>query len=364
MQNSRDVIDNLLRKKPADRFGVFDDPWDDALRKWLNEGYPRNAEGKPVDAIDHFNFDMCSVGGWFDTMPLRGVAEVIEQTDDWIVTRNGAGAAFKYWKNKSGTPEHVDFRMTSRQIWDKEYRPHLLALDRQRIDIKSAKENLFKRKGQGRWTFYGHLFIWENMRRTMGDICMYESLLLDPDWVNDYNRVYTDFFKAHYRVLLEEAGKPDGIWMYEDLGYNKGLFCSPKILEEMFFPYFKELVDFFHSYDLPVVLHSCGGIEAALPLVVKTGFDALNPMEAKAGCDPLRFAEKYKDKLAFVGGLDARIYESGDRDLIRREITKLVNGMKNLGARYIFGSDHSISTNVRYADFKYGLDVFKEISEL
>lgn len=90
---------------------------------------------------------------------------------------------------------------------------------------------------------------------------------------------------------VKEAGKPDGVWLYEDLGFNKGLFCSPSILENLIFPYYKEMVDFFHGYDLPVVLHSCGGIKEALDLIVGAGFDALNPMEAKAGCDVVSWEE-------------------------------------------------------------------------
>lgn len=198
------------------------------------------------------------------------------------------------------------------------------------------------------------------MRKSLGDICMMESLLLDQDWIHDYNRVYTDFYKEHFRVLIEEAGKPDGIWLYEDLGYSNGLFCSPKTLEELFIPYYKEIVDFFHSMDLPVVLHSCGNINAGIPLIVEAGFDALNPMEAKAGCDALILAEKYGDKLAFIGGLDARVLESGDKDLIKREVIRIVEGMKFQGARYIFGSDHSVSPLVEYEDFKYAIDIYRE----
>lgn len=69
-------------------------------------------------------------------------------------------------------------------------------------------------------------------------------------------------------------------------------------------------------------------------------------MEVKAGCDPLRFADKYHDNLIFVGGLDIRILESGDRELIKLEVIKLLEGMKSRGAKYIFGSDHSITPNV------------------
>jgi len=70
--------------------------------------------------------------------------------------------------------------------------------------------------------------------------------------------------------------------------------------------------------------------------------------------------EAYGDRLAFVGGLDARILESGDRDLIRKGVTDLMEGMKRLGASYVFGSDHSISTLVTYDAFRFALEVYRE----
>jgi len=358
--NSREVVNALLRKKRSERVGVNDAPWGDTLRQWVGEGYPADDQGEPVSAPEHFGFDVWGVGGWFDLAPLRGTEKVVDETDDWVIKRNGAGASLKWWKNKSGTPEHIDFRMTSREVWERDYRPHLLDVDRHRLDIEGAKKELAKRREQGYWTSYGHLFIWENMRQSLGDVCMYESLITDPAWIHDYNRVHTDLFKQHFAILIEEAGKPDGFWFYEDLGYRNGLFCSPRVLEELIFPYYKEMVDFFHGYDMPVVLHACGGITDALPLIVAAGFDGLNPMEAKAGCDVLAFAEQYGDTLTFFGGMDARILESGDRDRIGHEVRRLIEGMKERGAYYIFGSDHSLSTNIRYADFQHALDVYRE----
>jgi len=347
MQTAREVIDALLRKKKADRVGLFDSPWGDTTQKWIKQGMPTDEKGDPVNCVEHFGFDMAGVGGWIPWEPKRGVSEVLEETDEWKVTRNGAGAALKYWKNKSGTPEHIDFLMTDRKVWDRDYRSHLLELDRERVNPEAAAESIKTWRDKGFWTHYGTLFIWEIMRASMGDYTMYMSLLTDPDWIHDHNRVYTDFFKMHYKVLLEDGGVPDGVWIYEDLG-------------ELIFPYYAELVEFFHSYDLPVVFHSCGYTEPALDLIVEAGFDGLNPMEHKAGNDALRIADNYADDLVFVGGLDARIIESGDRDLIRRETTALIEGMKVRGARYVFGSDHSISTNVDYEDFRYMLEVYHE----
>lgn len=365
MTSRRECTDFLVRGGRPQRVGLFDQPWPETITKWIDEGHLKapNAEGatdRDTDVVEHFGFDMAYSGGFFDYMPIRGVFEILEQSDEWMKVRNGAGGVIRIWKAKSGTPEHIAFHMTTPDIWQREYRPHLLSVDRERLQVEATRLELEKRRRQDVWAFYGHLGIWETMRQTMGDFCMMESLILEPDWIRDFNRVYTDFYLAHFRVLIEEAGKPDGIWLFDDLAYRNGLFCSPDTLSELFLPFYRETVDFFHAMDLPVVLHSCGNVTEAMPLIVEAGFDALNPMEAKAGCDLFHFAEQYGEHLAFIGGLDARVLESGDRDRIRNETIRLVDGMKQRGARYIFGSDHSLSSLVQYEDFRYAIEVYRE----
>jgi uroporphyrinogen decarboxylase len=382
---SRERVDAILRKKKADRVALMDSPWDDALSAWVKDGYPVEPvhrkpgetirlpdtttmnviqEGdypEPVAPWKHFRYDMADLGGLLDTMPERGKNDLLEETDEWEVRRNGAGGALKYWKNKSGTPEHIDFLMTSRKVWDRDYRSLLLDLDPLRVEVESARKGLKETREMDVWAFYGHPFIWEQMRASLGDVTLYESLLLDPDWIHDIGRVYTDFFMKHYTYLFENAGVPDGVWVYEDLGYKNGLFASPEVLEKLIFPYFKELVDFFHGYDLPVIMHSCGSTAEAIPLIIAAGFDALNPMERKArGNDPFLFAERYGDRLAFVGGLDARVFESNDLACITREVTAYIEGMKERHARLVFASDHSISPNTKYASYRHALEVYRE----
>jgi len=386
MMTSREVIDNLLRGKKAGRVGLVDYPWQDTIAAWVEQGYPtqmaykeageerwRREDGRwveveeageyeePVPPWVHFGYDMAGIVPWFDAMPWRGYDELVEETDEWDIRRNGAGAALKYWKHKSGTPEHIDFRMVTREIWERDYRPHLLKLDPERVEVKEMRKDMAQAiKGQV-WTHLGHMFVWELMRQSMGDVTMYESLLLDPGWIHDYNRVYTDFFKKIFAHTFEHVGIPDGIWLYEDLGYKNGLFASPRVLRELIFPYYKEMVEFFHSYDLPVVLHTCGSTTQAMPLIVEAGFDGLNPIERKAkDNDPFVFAEKYGDKIAFIGGLDARVFETNDKDIIRREVTNYIEGMKTRGARLVFASDHSISPNTRYESYCHALDVYRE----
>jgi uroporphyrinogen decarboxylase len=185
-------------------------------------------------------------------------------------------------------------------------------------------------------------------------------MLLDPGWIRDYCRTYTDLYTEELNIVVNEVGKPDGIWFFDDLGYKQSTFCRPELYDELVFPYYHELIARIHEHDIPVTLHTCGYTESVLDIIVDAGFDGVHPMEVKAGNDPLRIADKYADKLVFVGGLDARVFESHDRDYIRTEVTKMMQGMKERGARYVFGSDHSLSTVIDYQDFQYAVEVYRE----
>lgn len=352
---SKDETAGLLTVKNSTRIGLYENIWPDTLSKWENEGYP-----KGVSPQDYFKFDICRVGITFDVYPKVGVHNIIEDNDKWHIIQNGAGASLKYWKNKSGTPEHIHFLMTNPHIWREQYRNHLLSVDMNRFRFEESRKAFNKHRDNNQWVCYNGSFIWELMRQSMGDVCMYESLALEPEWIHDFNTVYTEFYIKHYKVLFEEVGIPDGIWISDDLAYKNGLFCSLQMLNDMFFPYYKQLIDFFHSYNIPVILHSCGNVTEALPLIVDIGFDALHPMEIKAGCSPLKFAEIYGNNLAFIGGLDARILESGDKVLIKKSILELINGMKSLGASYFFSSDHSLSPIVSFESYQYALSIYEE----
>ena len=365
MMNARENALALLNKGTPERIGLYDSLWWELQQDWRIQGYLVKEDtetGKSVDVTpeEWFGYDLISVGGWTDNMPVRGYEEVLEETEDWKITKNGAGAIFKWWKKKSGTPEHIDFTMTSREVWEEKYRSLLLKTDDLRLGLDNAKPLFEQWKDGDRATTIHNPFIWEAFRASAGDVSMFESFALDPEWIKDFNRVYTDYYKAHYNRLMEVCGAPDVAYIYEDLGYRNGLFCSPNTLWELYLPYYKELVDFFHERGVCVILHSCGGIEKALPMIIEAGFDALNPMEVKAGCDVLRFAEQYGDKLAFVGGMDVRIFESGDRELIKREVIRLTREMKAIGVRFFFGSDHSLSPNVKYEDYKYALEIYRD----
>ena len=137
VQTPRQVIASLFQRTPAERVGLRDSPWGDTLTKWVGQGYPTTAEGKPVNPAEHFAFDMVGVGG-FEWRARLEPDVIVEKTEAWRIVRDGNGATFKWWNGKSGTPEHVDFAMSSRRVWEADYKPHVVGSARRRATPSPA----------------------------------------------------------------------------------------------------------------------------------------------------------------------------------------------------------------------------------
>ena len=105
----------------------------------------------------------------------------------------------------------------------------------------------------------------------------------------------------------------------------------------------KALQDWAHEHGAVVELHSCGFIQPLVPDLVEIGIDSLNPLEIKAGMDPVYLKKTFGDKLAFHGGINAQIMDQPD--LVRAEMERLIPLLKE-GGGYVFASDHSIPNSV------------------
>lgn len=365
----------MFAGRAIDRVGVFEGFWNETLDRWVNEGFPTKVvheKGmdvvKPEDPFRYFVYDLHKAGGFFDTDPHFGEEEILEETEQWVVIRNGAGAALKWWKHKSGTPEHVDFLMKDRRTWEAEYRPHLFDLNVARFNgkwwqpktVEEDKIDLAMARERNQWAWFGHTFVWEIMRNALGDLRLYETLAVDPEWVRDICRVYMDFFKVHFDAYFKEMGLPDGMWIGDDLAYKNGLFASPAMLEATIMPYYEELNEYFKSYGLPVIFHSDGNVSKAIPLLLEVGFQGLTPCESFSGMDIFDLAERYGDRMVIFGGLSTFVLETNDRQAIKKEVTRIVEGMKARNAKYVFGSDHAITPNVSFDSYRCALDTYRE----
>jgi uroporphyrinogen decarboxylase len=353
--SKRDVISTLLRKQIPDRMGLHESFWPYIEDAWSAQGLPRG-----TDLHKRFGLDLKCVHWYAPPEPRPDLVATIEENDEWKVSRDGWGSLLKTWKRRAGTPEHVGFTLNSTDSWYNNFREPFLASDwRATVDAAAIKSKLADTRDAGYFATYSFMFVFEWLRKVLGDVFMLESLMLEKDFINDFNDSFTNHFISFYEWIFKEAGLPDGIHLYEDLGYTRSAFASPRCHRELVLPYHRRMFGFFKDHGLPVIVHTCGDFRPHLPALVEAGTDCIQTLEAKTGMDVVALARDWKDRLCFMGNLDIRPFESGNRDLIRDEIVGKMRGMKALRAPYIVMSDHSIPPTVKLADYEYALELYR-----
>jgi len=340
-------IQNILKRQPVDRIGVFEHFWGDTYRSWLEEGYIREGE----NLADHFGYDLELCWPFNMVADLDFVPEVVEETKETILVRDGNGALLRRHKLHDSTPEHVDFLVKDRRAWEEHIKPKLTP-DRRRINFEAYRN--IRRHAQEKQRF----FCWSgvNVFELMHPVCGHQHMLMgmidDTDWVKDMVNTYADLTIQLMEILFAEEGLPDGIWFYEDMGFKGRPFMSPAMYKEIVQPGHIKTIQFAKSLGLPVIMHSCGYVEPLVPGMIEAGIDCLQVIEVKAGMDLVRLYRNFGDRLSFMGGIDVRVLYTNDKRQIDAELEAKIPIVKqNYG--YVLHSDHSIPNTVHYETYRY-----------
>ena len=363
--SSRERIGRILRHEPVDRVGVFEVFWAETPVAWAAEGrFPT-----PSDIEDHFDLDLRrSSGGSSGTILLNMVArydapdELIEESASTRIVRDGNGALLRRLKNGSGAPEHVDFLVKERAAWEAHILPYLQdsAQYPRRINMDGYRAMRSQFVREQRFLCAAVVGPFDLMTPVVGHEHLLAAMALDADWVIEMAEYYVTLTIELLGQVFQQAGLPDGLWVWDDLGYNHGPFMSPAMYRELFFPAHQRLFAFAHAHGLPVILHSDGFIAPLVPQLIEAGIDCLQPLEVKAGMDLLQIKQDYGQHLALIGGMDARVLASNDLGAVHHELaTKLPGAMT--GSGYILQCDHSVPSNVRYETYQFFVDTGREI---
>ncbi len=351
--NSRERVSRFLKRQPVDRIPSSETFWTEAQVKWRAEGHI----GEDEDPQDHFDLDIRKFWPFEYVSNLEFGEEIVEETDETKLVRNGNGALLRWWKDKAGTPEHVDFDVKERATWEEKVRPYLVdeSLYRRRIKFEEYRQAKADAEKKERFFLWSGVNSFECMHPVCGHEYMLMGMALDPDWVKDMCNVYAELNINLMEILFAEEGRPDGIWFYEDMGFKEKPFMSPTMYKDIVWPAHKRTFGYAHSLDLPVIVHSCGFVEALVPGLIEAGMDCLQAMEVKAGMDLVKLKNAYGEHISFMGGLDVRPLVANDLDAIQAELDKkLPTAMA--GGGYCLHTDHSIPGQVEYETYKFFLE--------
>ncbi|MGQ9479738.1 MAG: uroporphyrinogen decarboxylase family protein [Thermoproteota archaeon] len=345
----RERVLMALKHKEADRIPIHDSVWSATVDRWRKEGLPSG-----VSPDDYFGYELA--GFEADTSPQFPV-EVVSEDDEYIVERDSYGGVRKNHKDRSTTPEIIDYPCKTRDDW-KSLKPRLEPSD-WRVDWVSTFRMYHYARSRGRFITYHATVGFDKIQKYVAMPRLLKAVVTEPDWVVDMYWTDARLVMNMCDRMMRAGLKFDGAFLFCDLGYKNGLFFSPERFEEQLHPVFKELCRFFHSREMMVLLHSCGMVKDLIPYFIEEGIDCLQPLEVKAGMDLIELKEKYGDKICLMGGIDVRLMALDDPSLIREEISRKITFAKQ-GGGYIYHSDHSIPKNISFANYKRVIELVKE----
>jgi hypothetical protein len=364
-----DRMNKALHHEEPDRVPVSDFFWGSFIQRWRRE------LGLPPDANPYYHYDL----DWIVTVPnmdpwIRPF-ETIKETAEEVVVKTGFGAIMH---------KHFEFPMPEMRAWETDT---FEKLERAEFDAPHDRRRFFE-GGDNQIAGVGDGFqrnspAWiETVESLRPDFPVYGSMIEVSEcltrligqenammWMAEYpdrlgvviGRLGAFYLEMAKAEIEAGAGLLDGFVIWGDVAYKKSTFMSPRYWREYFKPWVAQMAAAAHAVDLPVIYHGCGNVKAIFADYIEIGIDAFNPLEAKAGLDAVELRREFGQRIGFCGNSDIRVWESGDREAIRREVLRKLNAAK--GGGYIFQSDHSVSSAVSGPTYDYIVELVREYGQ-
>ena len=347
---SRERFTRMFAHREADRVPIIDGPWDATIERWHREGMREN-----VDFVDFFGLDHVAHIG-VDNSP-RYESKVLEETEVYTIGTTPWGVTLRTWKHAASTPEFLDFTVVDPDSWrDAKAR---MTPTPDRIDWDHLKKQYPEWRRKGYWIQAGLWFGFDVTHSwTVGTQRVLMALLTDPDWCLDMFNHYLDVGLALLEQVWDAGYEFDSVMWPDDMGFKHNQFFSIDTYRALVKPVQKRAVDWAHARGVKAHLHSCGDVNPFVPEFIEIGIDALNPLEVKAGMDPIDLKRRYGKDLVLHGGINAVLWD--DVDAITAEMTRVVPVLKESGG-YIFSSDHSVPSSVSLDNFRHITNLAKQL---
>lgn len=361
-----DRMNKALRHEEPDRIPISDFFWGSFINRWRDE------LGLPEDASPYDYYDL----DWIVTTPNMDPKiqpfETISEDEIEVVVKTGFRTTMR---------KKFDFPMPEFISWDLDTIEKLEDFqfddpyDRRRYF--EGGDNQIAGVGDG---FQRNSPAWiETVKKLRPDFPVYGSMIecsecltrllgqentlfwmgMYPDrlgaQINRIGQFYLDCLKAE----IEAAdGLLDGMVIWGDVAFSQTMLFDPEYWRVYFKPWVKAMIEECHKNSLPVIYHGCGNVELIFEDFVEMGLDAYNPLEVKAGMDAVELKRKFGDKIAYCGNSNIQVWETGDKELVRKEVLRKLNAAK--GGGFIFQSDHSVSSDVSGHTYDYIVNLVRE----
>ena len=215
-------------------------------------------------------------------------------------------------------------------------------------------------QGKGRAIFVQTHGCFETANGHIGMDAQLMEMALRPELMRELYRKQLAWTKVYIENCLELGA--DVIHISDDLGQNGRMLFSPTTFRQVMGPVMAEEAAFVRERSPHLSLHSCGYFDDVIGDLADMGFDCMHPFQESAGMDLVSVKERFGDLVTIYGGLDVRsTLPSGDRDLIRADVERIVPACKR-GGGFILCTGHTVHSDCSLDDVLFAYELVDELS--
>jgi len=174
-------------------------------------------------------------------------------------------------------------------------------------------------------------------------------LLDEPDLVEEIFNTVGSRILRYYEICVPH----DSVGFLianDDWGFNASTLLSSHDLRRFVFPWYKRIIQNAHKHGKPVILHSCGQLEAVFEDIIEDmQFDGKHSYEDKIL--PVEQAyERWGKRIAIIGGLDVDfIVRSTPKEVYARARAMLERSLEK--GSYALGTGNSVPDYIPVENF-------------
>ncbi len=157
----------------------------------------------------------------------------------------------------------------------------------------------------------------------------------------------TDINLEIMRRTLEAAkGGVDFLWMGEDLGTQIAPIISLELYRKQIRPLHQKFIDLAKSYNIPVMIHTCGSSSWAYEDFIKMGINAVDTLQPEAAnMSPEYLKKTFGGRLAFHGCISTAGPVSFGTAQETKEYCRKIMDIMMPGGGYCFAPTHCLQDN-------------------
>jgi len=182
-------------------------------------------------------------------------------------------------------------------------------------------------------------------------LCGMENVLVglisdDPALLRLIDRKLNLQLEVVERTLERAAGAIDFLWLGEDLGTQIAPMISLELFRRHIRPRHQKMIDIARSFDLPVMIHTCGSSSWAYDDFIEMGVSAVDTLQPEAAnMAPAYLKRRFGDRLAFHGCIStAGPVSFGSVEDVVRDCRQVL-GVMMPGGGYCFSPTHCLQDN-------------------